>query len=195
MFFNGSFRFIGKIDPEPIGAAVEAFGEEAWCEYLTRQQMYHMHRQTQSIPLLYDNDGRHVDGTPWPRFSALEPLMTPVFDTIREANRSVAGGREGYFIRIILTRLCPGSVITPHRDGGESLSRAHRYHVPIRTNPAVQFAIGREIRTLAAGEIWEINNRQMHAVSNPTDEPRDHLILDYVVPGERIADPDGLCIA
>jgi hypothetical protein len=74
--------------------------------------------------------------------------------------------------------------------------RSHRYHVAIRTNPLVDFGIGDRVQHFAPGEVWEINNRKYHAVRNLGQEGRVHLILDYVVPGEEIRDPDeGLLVA
>jgi hypothetical protein len=139
---------------------------------------------------------RHTEPTTWSRFAQLEPVLEPVLDTIRKAHPPAPGtDDQGYFIRIILTRLRPGTTINRHRDSGESLMRAHRYHVAIRTNPLVDFFVGGQQHHFAAGEIWEINNRQYHAVRNLSNEGRVHLILDYVVPGEEVFDPDGLVIA
>lgn len=196
MHFDGLFRHIGTIDPEPLVRAVEPFGEDAWHEYVERQKTFKPHRDTHTIPLLYDDDGRHTDPTVWPRFTQLEPVLEPVLDKIRSANQ-LAGppGNNGYFIRIILTRLSPGSNIPPHRDGGYSLLRSHRNHLAITTNRLVDFEIGGQIQYFAPGEIWEINNREEHTVRNISAEPRIHMILDYVVPGEEIHDPDGLVIA
>ena len=107
MYFDGSFRFIGKVDPEPLARAIEVARPDAWSEYVRRQEMFQPHRNTETIPLLYDEDSRHTDPTVWPRYSELEPAMQPVLDTIREANQAAAGSGDGYFIRIILTRLKP----------------------------------------------------------------------------------------
>lgn len=196
MHFDGEFRHIGTVDPQPLVRAVESLGEDAWNEYVRRQERFAPHRQTQTVALLFDEDMRHTDPTPWPRFAAIESVLQPVFDKISQANASVAGpGNEGYFIRIILTRMSPGAVITPHRDHGPTMMRSHRYHLAIITNEGVEFGIGDRTQHFAAGEIWEINNRKLHAVRNLGEEARVHLILDYVVPGEEIQDPDGLVIA
>lgn len=196
MYLNGGYRFIGKVDPEPLARAVESLSEDAWLEYFGRQQTYRPHRRTQTIPLLYDEDGRHTDPTEWPRWAELKTVLEPVLEKIREANppASEAGG-EGYFIRIILARLNPHAWISVHRDEGATLARSHRNHLAIITNDRVEFEVEEEVRHLAAGEIWEINNRQHHGVRNTSDYARVHLILDYVVPGERIDDPDGPVIA
>ena len=197
MYFDGEFRHIGTVDPQPLVRAVEELGEEAWQEFVRRQEKFAPHRQTQTIPLLYDNDMRHSDPTPWPRLAPLLPVFQPVLDMIEKAHPPAAGsGKDGYFVRIILTRLSPGAVITPHRDHGPSMLRSHRYHLAITTNERVEFGIENAMQHFAAGEIWEINNRKYHAVRNLGQEGRVHLILDYVVPGEEIQDPDeGLVIA
>jgi len=41
------------------------------------------------------------------------------------------------------------------------------------------------------GELWEINNRREHGVVNGGGEDRIHLIVDYVLAGEKIIDADG----
>jgi hypothetical protein len=195
MYFDGSFRHIGTIDPEPLLRAIESFSEDDWQEYGHRQEKFDAHRETQTIPLLFDKDMRHTDPTAWPRLAQFEPLLAPVLEKIVDANPPAAGNAgEGYFVRIILTRLRPGSYITPHRDRGDSVKRSHRNHLALSTNKLVDFGIGGQIQHMDAGEIWEINNRKYHAVRNLGDEPRIHMILDYVVPGEEIHDPDGLVI-
>lgn len=196
MYFDGAFRHIGTVDVQPLARIVESFGDEAWSEYVKRQERFKPHRQTQTIPLLYDEDMRHSDPTAWPRFAEVEAVLEPVFDLIRMANPVREDGGAGYFARIILTRLSPGSVINPHKDFGDSMMRSHRNHLAITTNEHCVFGVGQEIRHFARGEIWEINNRDYHAVKNLGSEPRVHLILDYVVPGEKIQDPqEGLLVA
>lgn len=197
MYFDGEFRHIGNVDPQPLACAVEALGEDAWQEYVRRQEMFAPHRQTHTVPLLFDermpDTGRP---TAWPRYAKFEPLIEPVLVKIRENGPPTAkAGSEGYFIRIILTRMAPGTVIPPHRDHGPSMLRCHRYHYAIITNPLVEFGIENTIKHCAAGEIWEINNRKLHAVRNLGEKSRVHLIVDYVMPGEEIHDPDGLVIA
>lgn len=190
MYFEGSFRRLGTVDIEPLARLVDSFGEQAWSEYIRRQQRFAPHRDTHTIPLLFDEDMRHADPTPWPRFEQAKPVLAPVLNVIRHANSAGPGEDEGYFVRIILTRLGSGAVITPHRDRGESIMQSHRYHVAIRTNDHVDFAIDGEVQHFAPGEIWEINNRKYHAVRNLGQDARIHLILDYVVPGEEVQEPE-----
>jgi len=194
MYFDSPFRFIGTIDPEPLVQAVQSIGEPAWHEYVVRQELFQPHRHTHTIPLLFDLDGRHKNPTAWPRMADFSSVLEPAMEAIRQRNLSDVG-RDGYFVRFILTRLKPGSNIQPHRDGGYSMLRSHRYHLALTTNNLVEFEIAGETQHFAAGEIWEINNREEHAVRNLSDESRIHVILDYVVPGEKIPDPEGMVVA
>lgn len=195
MHFDTPFRFVGSVDPLPLRELIDGLGESAWDEFALRQVAAEVHRHTQTIPLLFDTDGRHSGSTLWPRLELFKAPLEPALRAIMAANPDVSD-REGYFVRIILTRLAPGATIAEHVDDGISLKRSHRHHLAIVTNSLVDFHVGDEIKQLAAGEIWEINNRQMHSVNNRSSETRVHIILDYVVPGEKIMDPDdGLIFA
>lgn len=198
MYFDGEYRLIGSADPAPAQAAVAAMGEEAWRVETGRQQVYRAHAQTETVGLIFDPDMRHTDATIQPSFARFQPLLEPVMDIVRDfyaCNPPPGATGPGYFQRIILVRLAAGGSIGSHRDNGASLSRAHRIHFPIVTAPGVDFAIAGVIRHLAAGEIWEINNRKPHAVRNQSGQARIHAILDYILPGEIVDDPDGRLVA
>ena len=78
-----SFAISARSIRSPWRGAVDALGEDAWHDYVRRQEKFEPHRQTLSIPLLYDDDMRHADPTPWDRLAALDPVIQPVLDTIR----------------------------------------------------------------------------------------------------------------
>jgi hypothetical protein len=195
MYFDGEYRLIGKVDVAPLRAAVLALPEAAWREDTERQQVYKPHRQTQSIQLIFDPDMRHEAPTTRPAHAQFARELEPIIDTIARFYASETGEDAGYPVRALLVRLCGGGAIGSHRDHGYSLARAHRIHCPIVTNAAAEFGIAGRVRHLPAGELWEINNRKVHGVRNP-GEARIHLIVDYVIPGERVFDPeDGELIA
>lgn len=199
MYFAGNYRSIGQVDIAPLRQAVDALGEAAWDESAQRQQIYRAHRSTRTIGLIYDEDMRHDRPTRRPAFDAMEALLAPAMARIRDyyAPAHAAAGTplsNGYFVRIVLVRLAAGAEVTSHTDNGPSLKRAHRIHLPILTNERVLFAVKGDIRHMPAGALWEINNRRPHAVRNGGAD-RIHAILDYVIPGEHVDDPDGMVIA
>ena len=88
-------------------------------------------------------------------------------------------GDNGTFIRVLLARLKGKSEIKPHVDKGYSLINCNRLHIPLISNVDVTFFVGGESRKMGEGEIWEINNANVHAVTNKSDLARVHLIVDW----------------
>ncbi len=169
-------RLLAELDVSALSALAAAIGDAEWARERWRQETFKTHAHTEVVPLVYDEDFRHEDPTrreAWPRFEA---ALEPVLDAVR------AGLGEGYFLRVILTRLAPRASIPRHADGGLSLPFAHRVHAPLLTSDEVRFTVGETRRALRVGELWEINNLRPHSVVNAGDAPRVHLILDYVTP-------------
>ncbi len=192
MNFDDNFRRIGGANIEPIKALVASLAEADWESLSVRQQRYEVHRDTQTIPLVHDYDFRHTNPTRHPALETFGVVIRPILAITADFYDASQKGRElskkygvGYFIRANLVRLRPGGEIAEHRDQNFSLTHAHRVHVPIITNDRVWFMVGSETLNIPEGEIYEINNRRMHSVGNEGDEPRVHLILDYVLKGEK----------
>lgn len=205
MHFEGDFKRLALVNAGAFERKTRQITEQEWNSLGARQQTYHVHASTQTIPLIFDSDFRHRHPTVHPAFDRFRDEVEQVCEVIRqffEANPPAhrrarpAAGLEGYFARVILVRMNPESSIGGHVDNGFSLSRAHRIHLPIKTNDGVEFSVGESTRGLPEGELWEINNRRLHSVVNQSQKPRIHLILDYVLPGEVILDSvDGELVA
>jgi hypothetical protein len=59
--------------------------------------------------------------------------------------------------------------------------RTHlRIHIPVITNPGVEFTCGDETVHMAAGECWVFDSFRRHGVKNHGDERRVHLVIDTV---------------
>ena len=85
-------------------------------------------------------------------------------------------------MRAMVTRLGPGRRIARHKDSHPSFSVAHRIHIPLVTNPGVEFIVGPELVPPRAHYAFELNNLMMHQVTNNGDTTRIHFIFDYVPP-------------
>lgn len=81
-----------------------------------------------------------------------------------------------------LLKLAAGSNIRRHRDyylGPED--GEVRLHVPIVTNPDVDFVLDDERVPMAEGELWFLNFNKYHSVDNRSSVDRIHLVIDCVV--------------
>ena len=79
-----------------------------------------------------------------------------------------------------LASLAPGAGVGLHRDisGGTPMGVA-RFHVPIVSDPAVEFHVDGDRFFLAPGEIWNLDTTYEHKVHNGSDITRVHLIVDF----------------
>jgi len=118
--------------------------------------------------------------------------------------RQVVGERGmRRMVRLQFARMPPGTLIHMHRDMGGYALKAHRIHLPIFAEPGVKFDVcaGLERRLgsghrrmitdhdvgedgdcvmlpMAEGMVFELNNRLLHRVANPTNWTRIQLVLD-----------------
>lgn len=176
MEFDGNFRHYGQLDVAALRACLAQQSEQAWFADRSRQKRFAVHSDTETLHLIYDEDFRHANPTILPAFACFAAALQPVMELIS------GQGDGGWVVRCILTRLPGGCGILRHRDSGLSLSHARRFHIPIVTNPDVEFSVGDETIRMAPGEIWEINNLRPHGVDNRGVEDRVHLILDWALP-------------
>jgi mannose-6-phosphate isomerase-like protein (cupin superfamily) len=81
-----------------------------------------------------------------------------------------------------LMKLTPGSVIKEHADYDLSVEEGNaRIHIPVTTNPQVEFKLnGRRIE-MQAGECWYLRLCDPHSVANRGTEDRVHLVIDLTV--------------
>lgn len=78
-----------------------------------------------------------------------------------------------------LLRLAPGARIAEHRD--HALGEAYgelRLHLPVVTNPEVDFRVLGVRVCMRPGELWYVDASEPHAVSNTGATARVHLVID-----------------
>lgn len=81
-----------------------------------------------------------------------------------------------------LMRLDPGSVIKTHVDADLSFDQGWaRLHVPVTTNPGVEFLVNGTAVTMKEGECWYLRLSDPHSVRNDGDTPRVHIVIDAPV--------------
>jgi len=108
---------------------------------------------------------------PYPAWKELPQARPIVFDLMRAAEATQLG-------RVVITRLNPGAVIKPHKDEGDPVTFYKRYQVAILSNGDIPFKIGDEEVSFKTGDVYLINNKEEHSVSNNSTEDRIVMIVD-----------------
>lgn len=172
-----NFNFIGNVDVSFVKEKLKEIDESLWLENTIRQEVFNVHKHTETIDLMWDMESLYSNskGTIHPNFYKFN--IDSLLETLKPTYQTQYG--DGDFIRVVLVKLKKNTMIYPHMDNGDSLSACKRTHIAIITNPKVTFTVGDETKYLKEGEIWEINNQNMHSVVNDSDEDRIHFIIDY----------------
>lgn len=143
-----------------------------WEEFTYRQKTIIGHKQTKTIPLMFDKQqkSRDIRHRHYPMFE--EHLM-------RISDVLAGNGCPSSIKRANIVKLLPRSEISAHKDVGNFLNSTRRIHLAVQTNDGCTFTVGKETMHIPTGELWEINNTGLiHSVHNNGDTDRIHLIVD-----------------
>jgi hypothetical protein len=171
-----SYRLPISFDPAPLQRDLAALDAGAWVPHFNKP---YYQGDWSGAPL------RSVGG----RAGWLYPdpaAQTPYADTELLA-RCPAFGEvlaalpfEHQAVRLL--RLAPGSRIREHTDYNQSYEDGEiRLHIPIRTNPDVDFFLAGERVVMREGECWYMNFNLPHRVENRGASERVHLVVDGFV--------------
>lgn len=81
-----------------------------------------------------------------------------------------------------LLRLGPGSRIREHKDYRLGFEDGEiGIHIPVVTNPMVEFFLNQEKLMMNEGDCWYLNLNLMHRVENPGATERIHLVIHCTV--------------
>lgn len=192
MNFAAQYRCIGETGVDEITQLLTQLSENHWLDDQSIQNNLDGHQQAQTIPLVWDDDFRHKKPTKRAALNmfggAIRPALTIVADFFESDGRwqkYLGDNGRGYFIRAYFLKLKAGATITTHQDKNYSLAHSHQIHMPITTNHDVFFDIGEMTMNLLQGEVVEINNRMPYSVMNKSESDMVHLVLDWVIPGEK----------
>ncbi len=81
-----------------------------------------------------------------------------------------------------LMKLAPGSRIKEHRDYDLDPEHGHvRLHIPVVTNPDVEFLLNGNRVSMNPGECWYLRLSDPHRVANRGTTDRVHMVVDAAV--------------
>ena len=173
-------RELGDVDVAELSRAILSQERNAWLEEEHRQNAYEVHRETESMVMIFAEtaDWPEITVRKMPAWDRLADAAVPLMHDI--IGRHYPAG--GTIIRAMAAKLLAGGKIRPHIDALQSFHAGHRIHVPITTNRRVRFMIEGRPHQMEVGRAYEINNQKLHSVANNGDEDRITFIFDYIPP-------------
>ncbi|HET7706288.1 MAG TPA: aspartyl/asparaginyl beta-hydroxylase domain-containing protein, partial [Thermoanaerobaculia bacterium] len=150
----------------------------AWIDHFVKQN----YEGTWSIlPLRAPAGATHPIQTTYSDPANDDYADTPVLDAC-PAFRAALEQFRCELLAVRLMKLTPGSEIKTHSDHDLSVEeRRVRLHIPIATNPDVEFRLNDRRVVMAEGECWYLRLSDPHAVANRGATDRVHLVIDAVV--------------
>jgi len=160
-----------RFDQEPLRQDLAGIPEEWWGRHLGP---YH-DGNWEAVALWAPGGSRSEQRSRGAAFAATDALtQSPGF---RQVIDSMPGRRS----RIRLMRLRPGGAIFRHSDPMEDIDpNLVRLHLPIVTNPEVDFRVNDRRIVMLPGEVWHVDVRFPHEVYNRGDSMRVHLVMDLL---------------
>ncbi len=116
--------------------------------------------------------------------SPSRPVPTPALQRCRYLPH-VFAALPGRLLSARLMQLQPGARILPHTDSGLGLAFGlARLHIPITTEPALQFLVGGRRLRMRPGELWYADFSLEHTIDHQGTQPRTHLVMDLEINAE-----------
>ncbi len=176
-------RVATDLDVEPIRARLEAM-PHLWDEITARQEYSgSAHIDTQCIyprgpykftPYYYMF---HTGAYDYPVMDTLADVLVPI---LRPLLTDVLKVDE--LGRVLIVKLKPGGVVTPHVDEGTYADHYARFHVAVTGSDKATLTAGGETHHIEPGEAWWFDHKVEHSAQNDGDTDRIHIIIDAVTP-------------
>jgi hypothetical protein len=176
--FPDRVRLPLSFNPEPLVEAVRAVDEEAWYRHFLRQNY---EGEWSIVPLRCAAGETHPIRMIAADPSASEFVDTPLLEAM-PAFRAPLALLPCELQSVRLMRLAPGSIIKEHFDPGMSAEEGLvRLHMPITSNPDVEFCLNDKAVTMEPGSVWYLRFADPHRIANRGSSGRVHLVIDAVV--------------
>ena len=169
-----------RFDPARLAADVARLEDEARVAHFVRQNY---EGDWSALPLR-----AHAGETHPVRMIYSPPYATEFVDTPLLARtpyfRAVLAAFRCPLTCVRLMRLTPGSVIKEH--GDHDLAAEHgwvRMHVPVTSNPDVEFFVNGTPVSMVPGEAWYLRLADPHRAANRGTSDRVHMVIDAQLDG------------
>lgn len=178
--FPDRLRLPLDFDPERLAADLAALSSVPWTAHFVQQNY---EGDWSAIALRAPAGARHPIQMILSSPGCTDFVDTP-FLTGAPYFQRVLGQFACPLLSVRLMRLAPGSIIKEHRDHDLSFEQGTvRVHIPVVTNPAVDFRLNGTRCEMEAGSVWYLRLSDPHTVANRGATGRVHMVIDAVVNG------------
>lgn len=153
-----------RFDTDRLAHELNQFSEDDWVRHP-------LNYKGNSALRLISKDGEEND--------AVAGEMMPTIHLRKcEYVQQVLSSFKSVMSRSRFMRLAPGAEVPPHCDINYHWINRTRIHIPIITNPDVEFLCDDQLVNMGKGEAWIFDNWRRHSVKNNSNITRIHLVLD-----------------
>lgn len=168
---------LGAVDISALHAKVLQLVPETWeSENKAKPNRFRELGRTEHIIFQFVRDlDNHIDIIQYPIWNEWQDIIQPILETAVKPY----GYARGKFSRIMLAKLPAQARISLHVDPYKSSTYTHKIHIPVLTNPDVEFWIEDQIYHFREGHAYEVNNKTLHGGVNRGATDRINLIFEY----------------
>ncbi|MEM9870585.1 MAG: aspartyl/asparaginyl beta-hydroxylase domain-containing protein [Pseudomonadota bacterium] len=176
-------KYFEKIRSDvPVGPFLSEIArvDDAWANATGRQDKIAVQREALAIPLrglrksmLLGRARRDVHESRWTTGSVNFPVARAFLE-------DVSVELDADLSRAKIVCLPAGKKVYPHIDRGEYYRFRGRYHFVLKSSAGSWLKAGDEEVRMHEGELWWLDNDQMHEAFNDGDQDRVHIIFDLL---------------
>ena len=164
-----------RFDPDLLQRDLAGLSSASWTAHFVTQNY---DGDWSVIPLRAPAGATHPVMMIYSDPSATEFKDTPMLENSPHF-RAVLNTFQCEIQSVRLMRLAPGSIIKEHRDNDLDIEHGvARIHVPVVTNPDVEFELNRSRVVMEAGSAWYLRLSDPHRVANRGAAARVHMVID-----------------
>lgn len=178
MTFPDRLRLPLAIAPAALSRDLENLSSQDWIEHFVKQNY---EGDWSVLPLRAPVGARHPVMMIYSDPAATAFEDTPLLGLCPNI-RDLLASFSCELRSVRLMRLAPGSLIKEHSDPDLSAEDGSvRIHIPVATNPGVEFELNRRRVVMDPGSAWYLRLTDPHRVANKGTTDRVHLVIDAVV--------------
>lgn len=167
-----------RFDPQRLEEDLTRLEDLAWTDHFVKQNY---EGSWSVIPLRAPAGEEHVIRMIYSDPSCREFTDTPFLQPCPYF-REVLGAFRAPLAAVRLMKLSPGSIIKEHTDYNLTPEDGTiRLHIPVITNPGVEFNLNRTRVVMNPGECWYLRLTDPHSVANHGATDRVHMVIDAEV--------------